>query len=93
MDVCGPRKIVEVPGGTRDDETGRIDDGAGFWHRDVLVALFVVTSESTAVEEEAVVACETIAAWTDEIAWEHKCRHAADTAVGFHGWAEEVLDP
>jgi hypothetical protein len=93
MDIFGPRKVVEMPGGTRHDETGRIDDGTGFGHRDVLVALFVVASESAPVEEEAVVACEAIAAWADEIAREHKCWHAADTAIGFHGWAEQILHP
>jgi hypothetical protein len=81
MYVFGPRKVVEVAGRTRDDKTSRIHDGTGFGHRDVFVALFVVTSKSAAVEEETVVVCQSIAAWTDEIAWEHECRNTADTAI------------
>jgi hypothetical protein len=55
------------------------------------VTLFVVTSESAAVEEEAVVACESIAAWTDEVTWEDEGRYAADAAIGLHRRPEEVL--
>jgi hypothetical protein len=92
MDIFGPRKVVEVPGGTGNHETCGIHDGTGFGHGDVLVALFVVTSKSAAVEEEAVVVCESIAAWADEVAWEDEGWYAADAAIGFHRRPEEVLD-